>query len=192
MKTLIEGLPLSVPMGGIVAPFDFDLKTQDTLRNWLDFSKIGRLQHCAELSIGIIEDDQENPTLGDQRKVLKKAGELAIALATILEQAPSTAEGELDLIFHKYVGGVEWKNHLGIKLKMLAYGLDASLQKLPKQDRRKSHTDFVSMIANVIQDAGIKPSASENTRFYKICKAVFEAAEIYQSPAAAIKVFIGK
>lgn len=189
---LLKGLPLSVPTGGIVAPLRFNQETVDILGKWLTEEQIERLRGCAEISICIIQDDQENPTLGDQRLVLEKAGELAAALATILEQAPPTAEAELDLIFHKYVGDVEQKSQIVTKLKMLACGLDVSLQKLPKQGRRKSHTDFVSMIANVVQDAGVTPSVSENTRFYKICKAVFEAAGIYQSPAAAIKVFIGK
>lgn len=189
---LLKGLQLSVPTGGWVTPLLFKQETIDILGKWLTEEQIERLRGRAESSKQMSQDDQENPTLGDQRLVLMKASELALALATILEQAPSTAEGELDLIFHKYVGGIEQKDKMGIKLKMLALGLDASLQKLPTQGRRKSHAHFVSLIADVLKDAGIDPSVSENSRFYRICKAVFEAAGIYTSPIASIKVFIGK
>lgn len=189
---LLKGLPLSVPTGGIVSPLIFTQTTIDVLSKWLDSNQIERLQQCAEVSKDLIQNDQESPTLGDQRVVLEKAAELARALSTLLEQAPSTAEGELDLIFHKYVGAIAQKDNMCIKLKLLANGLDVSLQKLPLQDRRKSHVHFVSLIANVLHESGIKPSVSENSRFFKVCKTVFEASKIYQSPTAAIKSFIGK
>lgn len=192
---LLRGLPLKLPTGGIVTPLHFDYETQASLRKWLDFSHIGRLQNCAEISRNLIQSDEDTPTLGDQREVLETAVELATALATILEQAPSTAEAELNLVFHKFVGGLEQQNLMVIKLKMLALGIDASLQKLPKQDRRKSPVHFVSMIANVLHDAGIKPSASESSRFFKICQALFSQVIPNQdgndsSPTGAIRAFM--
>lgn len=187
---LLDGLPLSVPTGGLVTPLIFSSDTIKTLGQWLNPNQIERLRNCAEISKNIISNDRENPTLGDQRKVLEKAGELAEALATILQQAPMHAEAELNLIFHKYVGGLEQHEQMAVNLKMLAFGINASLQDLPKQDRRKSPVHFVSMIADVLHDADIKPSASENSRFYKICQAAFDAIGVYQSPAAPIRVFI--
>lgn len=181
-----ERLPLSTQTGGWVNPIHFGLETQNTLRTWLDFSQIGRLQHVAEMAIWVIGEDQDDPTLGEQRRVLEKASELATALATLLKQAPSTAEAELDLVFQTL--GYQKQNMVN-DLELLSTGIFASLRELPMQDRRKSHAHFAGLIAAVINDAGIKPSVSENSRFYKICQCVFDAVGIYQSPAAAIRVY---
>ena len=192
MKTLISGLPLSVPTGGIVEPLDLDLATQQKLLKWLSFWQVLQLRRCAERARDLVKHARDEPALSAQKKVLKKAMELASALAQILEQSPMTADAELLRVFYKKLGGVNEQQIMAFKLKTLAIGIDESLSMLPIQDHKRSHTNFVSMIAEVLNPAGVKTSFSENTRFFKISKTMFEAAGIYQSPAAAIKVFIGK
>lgn len=181
-----------MPTGGIVEPLDIDLATQKKLLKWLSFWQVLQLRGCAERARDLVKHARDEPALSAEKKVLKKAGELASALAQILEQAPMIAEGVLAGVFYGKLGGVNEQKIMAHKLKTLATGIDESLSMLPTQGRPKSAAYFVSMIVDVIKDANIKLSATENSQFYKICKIVFEAAGIHTSPAAAIKVFIGK
>lgn len=161
------------------------------LSKWLTVEQIERLRVCAEDAKHIEKLDHDEPSMGGQKLVLKNASELASGLAQILERAPPKAKAELTQIFHFQLGGIGERGTMVGKLKMLAKRIDLRLKEIP-QGRRKSHELLVSMIASVAKDAGVNPSATEKSRFYKICKTVFEAAGIHQSPAAGIRLHIGK
>lgn len=190
MKKYLKDLPLSLPTGSMIEDLLFDAKTITALQKWLNADQIEALQGRAEISKHAWNEDKDSPMLADERLVLQRAGELAKALATILEQAPPRASAELDLVFQKYLGGFQQKKLTGARLNILAISLDQRLAKMPTQDRRKSPVFFVSQIAEVLNAAGIKTSVTENSRFFKICAIVFESAGIYQSPAAPIKAFM--
>jgi len=190
MNKYIKGLPLSLPTGGIVEQFCFKQATITALQKWLNSNQIEALRARAETAKNMLADDRNSPMLAEERLVLQRAGELAKALATILEQAPSRSSAELDLVFQRHLGGWQQKELTGARLSILAVSLDHRLAEMPTQDRRKSPVFFVSQIAEVLNAAGIKNSVTENSRFFKICAIVFEAAGIYQSPAAPIKTFM--
>jgi hypothetical protein len=190
MKKYLKDLPLSLPTGSLIEPFCFNSKTVTALQKWLNWDQIEALRCRAEFEMQTSRDNKDAPMLADERIVLQRAGELASALAMILEQAPARASAELDLLFQKHLGGWQEKELTGARLNVLAHSLDSRLNDMPKQDRRKSPVFFVSQIAEVLNAADIKNSLSENSRFFKICAILFEAIGIYQSPAAPIKAFM--
>lgn len=190
MSEYLKNLALKEQTGSIIEPLLFDAKTTAALQKWLDLDQIEALRARAEHAKHVWFEQSEDPTLGDERIVLQRAAELAAALAKILEQAPSSASAELDLIFQKYLGGYQQKELTSVKLGVLACMLEMRLIQMPIQGRRKSPVFLVSQIAEVLNAADIKTSASEGSRFYKICQIIFDSVGIYQSPAAPIRVIL--
>lgn len=190
MNAYLKKLPLSLPMGGIVEPFCFEKPTITALQKWLDSDQIEALRARAETARNMLKVDKNAPMLADERLVLQRAGELASALATILEQAPARASAELDLVFQKHLNGWQQKELMQQRLSILADSLERCLDEIPTQDRRKSPVFFVTQIAEVLNTAGIKTSVTENSRFFKICAIVFKSIGIYSNPAAPIKAFM--
>lgn len=192
MSAYLKKLPLSLPTGSIVEPFSFNDKEINRLKKWLDADQVEALRSRAEIAKHQWQEDRTEPMLSAQRQVLQRAGELASSLAKLLAQAPQAASGELDRVFHEYLGGYQEKEIMCMRLDILAQTLEQRLSKIPAQDRRKSPVFFVSLIAEVTHAAGIKTSVSENTRFFKVCKIVFKSTGIPFSPAAPIKAFMKK
>lgn len=188
MKKYLKDLPLSLPTGSIVESHYFGKEIIAKLQKWLDSEQIEALRARTETAQNMLKEDA--PMLADERLVLQRACELATALATILEQAPLRASAELDLVFHKHLGGYQQKAAMQQRLSVLADSLEQRLGDMPTQDRRKSPVLFVTQIAEVLNAAGIKTSVTENSRFFKICAIVFESIGIYQSPAAPIRAFM--
>lgn len=192
MSKLLKNLPLSLPTGALIEPFCFGETTKNALSKWLNDTQIEALERCAEVEKHNLVEEKETPSLGEEREVLERVSELAFALAKILEQAPNLAAAELDLMFHRHMGGFQQKEITATKLSSLAFHLGQRLDQIPKQSRRKSPAFFVRQIAGVLEDAGIEISVGENSRFFKITTIVFKSVGIYQSPAAAIRVIMGK
>lgn len=190
MKKYLDKLTLSKPTGSIVEPFSFDTKATTELQKWLNEDQIDALQGRAEISKQAWNDDQDAPMLAEERLVLQRAGELASAFATILEQAPPRASAELDLVFQTHLGGWQQREVMQQHLTILADSLEQHLGDMPTQDHRKSPVFFVSQIAEVLNAAGIKTSVTENSRFFKICAILFKAIGIYSSPAGTIRAFM--
>jgi hypothetical protein len=192
MNAYLKKLPLSLPTGSIVEPFSFNENAINSLKKWLDADQVEALRSRAEIAKHQLQEERTEPMLGAQRQVLQRAGELASSLAKLLDQAPQAASGELDQVFHEYMGGYQQREIMCMRLGILAKTLEQRLDRIPAQDRRKSPVFFVSLIAEVTHAAGIKTSASENARFFKVCQIVFESAGIPFSPAAPIKAFMKK
>lgn len=190
MNKYLKNLPLSLPTGGIVEPFYFKQATITALQKWLDSEQIEALQARTKNAKNMLDDDRDSPMLADERVVLQRAGELASALATILEHAPDRASAEIDLAFHEHLGGLQQREVMQQRLTLLADSIEQHLCDMPTQDRRKSPVFFVSQIAEVLTTAGIETSVTENSRFFKICAIIFESIGIYSSPAAPIRAFM--
>lgn len=183
---------VSPPTGAWVKPIRFGLETKNVLRRWLDLSQVNALEQIAEIEAHLNHLGKAEPTLGEHKLVLKQASAMAIELATILGNASSIAEGEFLRVFHEHVGGHQELQNMVNNLTLLSHGISASLERLPTQGRRNSHTRFVRLIADVLVTVGISPSVAKNSRFYIICKSVFDSAGIPQDPAAAIRNYIAE
>ena len=189
---LLKGIPLSQPTGSWVEPFEFEPAASSALQTWLSPEQIEALRARVELAKAAWADDASERAMGEEKRELERASEMAQAVATILQQAPPRASGELDLIFQKHLGGWEKKALMSAQLQVLAASIGNCSMTSATQDRRKSPVFLVSQIAEVLHTAGIKTSKTENSRFFKICRLVFESIGIYQDPRGSIRSYIAQ
>ena len=189
MNHLLKDLPLGKPTASWVEPFEFDSTSFAALKKWLTDDQIEALRDRVEAATNLLADAEAAPTFAEEKRVLIRAGELASALADILQGAPARASAELDLIFHKQLGGWHKKELMAAQLEVLSAALNIRALELPAQGRRKSPVFLVSQIAEVLQSAGIATSVAENSKFFKICRIVFRSVGIPQSPAAPIRAY---
>lgn len=158
---------------------------QQTLCKWLTPGQIDRLVSRVALARKIQAAHKTEPTFLEEKKRLTNAMNLACELASILCDAPP----ELDIAFLS-MGGIDQKDALAKQLRYLSDAVDERLATMPTQARATSHGLLVAMIAEVARDAGIKPSVSSGSKFFKICKIVFADSGIYVDPKGSIDAYL--
>lgn len=190
MSNLLKGLKLEEPELLRVDPFEFDLSTVETLLKWFKKDAIAELEKFVAVAKQMEKISAQEPALSDVRDVMVKISELAAALSTALEKAPSVVQAELDLIGHKSFENWAKSKLIALDLEILAEEMQKRISLIPSQGRRKSHTFLVSGIAAAAESVGVKLSDSEHSKFHKVCSCIFTAAGIHQDPRGSIREFI--
>lgn len=190
MNKLLKGLHLRLPTGGLVKPFSFTDDAKSELGKWFDASAVARLEDFVEVALDLETDSQEQPTIGESRKVMLRISELADALSTALNGAPEMVRAELTVIGLKSFGDWQKAERLSSEILVLALASRERAEKLPAQTRPSSYRYLVSGIAAEAETAGIALSDSEHSKFAAICRCVFESVGIYQDPRGSIRSFL--
>ncbi len=192
MNKFLKGLELCEQDGGWVEPFAFTAAARAELRQWLDDAAIDRLQGLIKAARQIETANLDEPTLRENRAVLERIHALADALATAINQAPSIAEAELDLIGHQEFGDPFRLRKMAIDLQTVADAAQCRAEQMPQQSRRQSHVFMVSCIAEVATSQGIKVSEATNAKFPKLCQCVFESVKIFADVRGSIRAYLAK
>lgn len=182
--------PLPLRSAVWVNPLFFGEHATNELQKWLTTNQVEALKENAALAISVFRADANEPNFASQIDMLVRVAELADELGLILERAPATASAKLSQVFQQKFGDAGQKRVTAKNLRLLADGALEVMSAMPEQSRRKSPVFLVAQIAAVLSDTDIKSSVSENSRFFKICSIVFKATGLFQSPAAAIRVFM--
>ena len=156
------------------------------LGKWLTPQQIDALKSCVATYKKITQAIKTEPSFVDEKRQLDRAGKLALELALILGDAGP----DLDEVFHFQMGGFEQVAVLKKQLESLSDAIENKLFQMPTQSRATAHGQLVSMIANVLRGTDIKLSVSSGSKFFKICKLVFESGGIQVDPKGSIDAYL--
>lgn len=189
--TNTKSLKLQPPVGAWVRAFCFEEKTRVALKEWLSDADIDLLQNHVEVAVDRELENRDMASLAENKTVLGRVRDLAKSLATAMHDAPAATTGILDLMAQKHLGGWDKKDQLIESLLQLERGLSDHLETMPIQlTRTAPHEFMVKQIAGVLEPIGIRASVSKTTKFFKISKIVFHAANIHGDQTRSIEQFI--
>jgi len=134
-------------------------------------------------------DDDAEPSLGEDREVLRAVVDLARCLATVLDGASARAEATLLTAALKGFRDQRFHNQLMLQLQTFASAVQAQIDSLPVQARRQSRLDIVGALVAVAGTSLPQPTTDTGSRFYVACQAAFTLSGLTTSPDRAIRAF---
>lgn len=174
----LKNIPLDPPNGALIAPFAFCDTARMALGKWLLQGDIDSLQGRIEVALHFEECQRDEPKMADQRDFVQHVHGLSEALAMALENAPTEVSGLLDLVAHNHLGGWQERDLMVVRLKALSKGVSDQLEKFSEQTRRVAkHQFLISQIVDVVSVRDIRVSCATGSKFFKLCKIVFDAAD---------------
>jgi hypothetical protein len=120
------------------------------------------------------------PTIGEDRAALAAMADHLALLAHSIDSLSPHAKAEFATACLRAFRTPAGPEAAG--LNALAAAIRARLDTMPEQDRRRSHASLVARVAIIVAPLGIKPSVSENSKFYRLCAGAFAIAGIRTRP----------
>lgn len=156
----------------------------------LDVGMVDSLQRRLALDSTTHKESSDWPTVGEDRRVLTAAAELARALSTVLSGASPVAEAELATAALSALRDPLAVGRLADELARLGAAVDERVQAMPKQSRARPRVGIVIALHDVAGDVLPVPTTRPDSPFYLACCAAFVLAGYPASPDKAIRRFI--
>lgn len=145
------------------------------IRQWrklkLANSAIRRLFIAVDEELMAIRMLDSWPTAGHDKQALEGLMQSLMHLSTVLHSLSPRARLEFNMVERDALGDFEVLR--ASVLAQLALRLRTRIDRLPAQDRRQSYTGLVARLASIVEPLGLRPSASEKSRFFQACQAAF-------------------
>jgi len=151
---------------------------------------VDELERRVAVAQGFMEQERAQPGNAEVRAQLKRMSELAGKLRVALDPlGPESVriDAHLKAIFHQHMDRP--RAQMTADLECLAEACRRVAGSLATQTQRQSHVLLVSKVAALAKDAGLDVSEAPRSRFFTICRLVFEAVGVFQSPAASIRAY---